>query len=154
MRPIRAPASFVPWPPHFTERVMLNLLRSLIPNSYARALVLKALRWAGAAAAGALIPWLISHGVSAADASSIAAALAALILGGGSALFSALDARSVDTEVKAATAATTATVAGAIQSGAATPAYLVSQAHAALAGDSVDHEALAQTLAILRAGQA
>ena len=126
---------------------MLNLLRSLIPNDYARALVLKGLRWAGAAAAGALVPILIAHGVSQADAATIGGAIAALILGGGSAIFSVVDANKVDAQVKDTQAATAATVASAIQSGATTPATITNAVHAG-------PTALAKTIAALRAGAA
>ncbi len=126
---------------------MLNLIRSLIPDGMQRALVLKGARWLGAAAAGAAFTWLINHGVATADATAIAGAIAALILGGASAAYSYLDAKSVDTQVVAAKAdGAHEAVATAISS----PENLQALTAAVKQGP----EALAATLAKLNAGTA
>lgn len=125
-----------------------SFLSSILPDGVKRALVLKALRWAAAMASGALLPFLVNHGVNAADAASIVAAIAALILGGGSALFSALDAKNVDTKLKETKADTATTVATAIQTGQATPQEVTATAQ------SGSPEALKSLLTTLNAGQA
>ena len=82
-----------------------QLGRTLLANPLVRARVLSLLRWAGAAVAGAAVSWLGKHGVDATDAQSIGTALAALILGGGSALYSIVDVNRVDGKMKQAAAA-------------------------------------------------
>lgn len=121
---------------------MLQFVRTIVANPWARALVLKGLRALGFAASGALVALLIKHGVAAADAASVGAAVAALILGGGSAGMSWLDAKSVSRQV--ATAATVS--ARAVERGTATPDHIAESAEAGPA-------ALARTIATLKAGQ-
>jgi len=133
---------------------MLNLVRALIPNAYVRALVLKGLRWGGAAAGGAIAAWLVKKGIPSADATSVSEAVAALVLAGGSALFSYIDAKKVDTQVKTTEAATAGAVAAGIQSGAVTPAQVQTQATAALVEGDGAAKQLSQTIATLKAGQA
>jgi hypothetical protein len=122
-----------------------QLGRSLLANPLMRARVLCLLRWAGAAAAGAFVPWLVKHGVDATDAASIGAAIAALILGGGSALYSMIDVIRVDQQVKQ-TAASVATAP------AERIAQIAKQAQAALTGDQGASAQLAAMLARLKAG--
>jgi len=82
---------------------MVNLVRMLIPDGVLRAHVLSYLRWAGAAAGGAVSGYLVKQGVSLTDAASIAAAVAGLIIAVGSAVFDHLDVVGVDKQVQAAT---------------------------------------------------
>ena len=122
-----------------------QLGRSLLANPLMRARVLSLLRWAGAAAAGACVPWLVRHGVDATDAASIGAAIAALILGGGSALYSMIDVTRVDRQVKQ-TAESVATAP------AEKISQIANQAQAALTGDKSASVQLAAMLAKLKAG--
>ncbi|HWY14451.1 MAG TPA: hypothetical protein VNX86_04835 [Rhizomicrobium sp.] len=137
---------------------MLNFLRSLGLDTLARAQALKILRWLATVAGVALTTWLISKGISAADATAIATAVGGLIIGVGSALvslgFALLDGRRVDTKMKTTQAVTAATVASAIQTGATTPAAIAATAQQALAQGDGASKQLSSTLAALRAGAA
>jgi len=133
---------------------MPTILHRLLGTPYARSMILSGLRWSGAAASGALVPWLIGRGVSLADATEIAGAVAALILGVGSALYQVLDVASVDRQVHASAAGATLATARGIASGAVTPTAIGSVAQDALAGSPSAQAMLRQTLSTLRAGEA
>jgi hypothetical protein len=133
---------------------VLNLIRALLPNPWVRAQLLNGLRLLGAAASGFAIKWLIAHGVADGDAAAIGAALAALILGGGSALYGILDVNGVDKQQKQAVANTAHTVASGIESGAVTAPAIASQASAALALGNGASKRLASTIAALKADAA
>lgn len=79
---------------------MGGLFGMLLRDGIVRARVLAGLTWAGAAASGALVPVLINHGVSSTDATSIGAAVGALILAAGSAVYGILvDPKNVDSKI-------------------------------------------------------
>jgi hypothetical protein len=95
--------------------------------------------------------YLAAHHFAPADATAIAtvvsSAAAGLVLTVGSALFSQLDAKSVDQQQKAAVTDTASTVARGIASGATTPADIQNAVQN-------DHGALQQALKALKAGNA
>lgn len=124
---------------------IVNLIHAFGLDGVVRARALQMLRMAGAAAAGWLGFWLTKHGIAQADASAIGAAVAALILASGSAVFSWIDPAAVDQKMADAHAQGAALAASAIRAGKATPEQIT-----ALSGSP---EALKQLLAMLKAGQ-
>lgn len=126
---------------------MLGIFRLLIKSPMARAYILAGARHVAGWAGTALATWLISKGVHTADATSLAEGVGALVVPATSILYSMLDVKTVDGQVKATQVDTAATVAAAIAKGETTP-------RAIQAAVQNDHGALAEALAALKAGQA